>query len=449
MTRLIAWIKANPVSVGSAVVAVLAVVFLVIVNSSGKAFVSLMSQRTDEIRRIQDLRNVSVKIPPARPDQPERHLKIAVNQGAIDQLDRVNRRMNQEYKEIFSEAVRRNQADHDPMLKGLFPKPTDHSMPFEAKLVYPGLFQEMLGRPGDVTKPWGALDAGPPPSSELIESWLEKVEKNYLTNGVFPPKESRIDLTALEQSELDRLMSKKLIKILQDHAQSIHLYADVDINSPGFPFDVGRWSKPGPRPRMSEVWEGQLGLWIQQDIVKAIAMTNRVEDSHSNVMVAPVKRLIRIHLVPGYVGLGGARGGLYDSGNVGRANSEAGSTQPPGGQQGQVQTVSDFSVSPSGRRSNAMYYVRHVEVSLIVDSQMMPLLFENLQRVNFMTILKIGVRDVDEYEALRKGYVYGAGDSVRLDMLLETIWLQDWTVDYMPNEVRMSLGVTNQRGTVN
>ena len=96
-----------------------------------------------------------------------------------------------------------------------------------------------------------------------------------------------------------------------------------------------------------------------------------------------------------------------------------------------------------------MYYVRHVNVSLIVDSQMMPLLFENLQQVNFMTILKISVRDVDEYEALQKGYVYGTGDSVRLDILLETIWLQDWTVGYMPNEVRRFLGVTDQRGSVN
>jgi len=449
VTRLIAWIKANPISVGSAVVALLAVVFLGVVSSSGKAFVLQMGQRTEQIRRIQDLRNVSVKIPPARPDQPERHLKVAVNQGAIDQLDRVYRRMNQEYKEIFSEAVRRNQAGHEPMLKGLFPKPIDHSMPFEAKLVSPGLFQEMLGRPGEGANPRLGLNAGPPPSLELIESWLKKVEKNYLTNIVFPLKENRAELTALEQSELDRLMSEKLIEILQEHAQSIHLYADVDIDSPGFPFDVGRWSKPGPRPKMSDVWEGQLGLWIQQDIAKAIAMTNRVEDTQSNVMIAPVKHLIRIRLVPGYVGLGGARGGLYDSGNSGGANSEAGSAQPTDGRQGPFQTASDFSVSPTGRRSNAMYYVRHVNVSLIIDSQMMPLLFENLQRVNFMTILKISVRDVDEYEALRKGYVYGTGDSVRLDMLLETIWLWDWTVGYMPNEVRRSLGVTDQHGPVN
>ena len=245
MTRLIAWIKANPVSIGSAVVAVLAVVFLVIVNSSGNAFVTQMSQRTDEIGRIQELRNVSVKIPPAKPDQPERHLKVAVNQGAIDQLERVYRRMNQEYKEIFSEAVRRNQADHHPMLKGLFPKPTDHSMPFEAKLVYPGLFQEMLGRPGEGDYSQLGLNAGPPPSVELIESWLEKVEKNYLTNVVFPPKESRNELAALERSELDRLISEKLVEILQEHAHSIHLYADVDIASPTFPFDVGQWSEPG------------------------------------------------------------------------------------------------------------------------------------------------------------------------------------------------------------
>lgn len=450
MTRLLAWIKANPITVGSAVAATAAMVFLMIVNSSGHGFVERMSQRTDEINRIKNLQNVNVTIPPARPDQPERHLQVAVNQAAIDQLDRVYRRMNREYTEIFGEALRRNQTGHEPMLRGLFPKPADHSMPFEAKLLYPGLFQEMLGRPADSSQPDSALNAGPPPSSKLIEARLEKVERDYLSNVVFPPKDSPDQLTALELTELERLMSKELVDALQEHAQSIHLYADVDIDSSDFPFDVGQWSKPGPRPQMKDVWEGQLGLWIQQDIAKAIAVTNRVEDPQSNVMIAPVKHLIKIELVPGYVGLGSARGGLHDANRPeGAFFNEIQETAPPADQQDQTQNVSDFSVSPSGRRSNPMYDVRHVKVSLVVDSQMMPLLFKNIQQVNFMTILKMSVSDVDEYEALRQGYVYGAGDSVRLDMLLETIWLRDWTMKYMPESVRLSLGVTDQRDPVN
>ena len=104
----------------------------------------------------------------------------------------------------------------------------------------------------------------------------------------------------------------------------------------------------------------------------------------------------------------------------------------------------DFSVSHTGRRSNAIYDVRHVSVTLRIDSQRLTEFFEALSKVNFMTVLRVNMTDVDEYEALAEGFVYGNADVVELEVLIETIWLRDWTSQYMPNRIKSQLGILRE-----
>ena len=87
----------------------------------------------------------------------------------------------------------------------------------------------------------------------------------------------------------------------------------------------------------------------------------------------------------------------------------------------------DFSVSATGRTSNELYDVWHVGVQLIVDWQKLPELFRHFQQVNFMTVLDVKIKGVDEYEALEKGMIFGAADAVEVDLLIESIWLREWT----------------------
>jgi hypothetical protein len=99
----------------------------------------------------------------------------------------------------------------------------------------------------------------------------------------------------------------------------------------------------------------------------------------------------------------------------------------------------DFTLAPTGRRSNVAYDVRHVWVTVIVDSQQLPTFFDNLAQVNFMTVLKLEITDEDEYKAAQQGYIYGSCDAVKIQMLVETIWLRDWTTKWMPQAVLSSL----------
>ncbi len=435
MKIVLDWIRSNPVTTGAAVVALASVLSLLVLNNQGSAFIQQMNGRGAEIRRIQGLQRIAVKIPPAKPDAPERRLQIAVNQAAIDQLALVYHRMNREYAEVYGLATQFNRRGHRPMIKGLFPEPIDASKPFEVRDTYRAVFTQMLAGYEKDT-PYPRLNASGPPSPKQMEALLEKTELHFLRTNFFPPKESVKDLTEAQAQELKQLKTKHLIESLQDHARSIHLYADTDIESPGFAFDVGPWSKPGLRPPIAEIWEGQLGLWIQLDIAQAIAHTNLVHDTNSNVMNAPIKRLLGIQVVPGYVGIPIESDGAQPSGR-----SRATRGQPTGGPDSGEGPPDDFVVSPSGRRSNAMYDVRHAKASLIIDAQAMPRFFQNLQRVNFMTVLHMEVTDIDEYAALRQGYVYGSGDAVQVEMLIETIWLRGWTQEYMPADIKRHLGI--------
>ena len=156
------------------------------------------------------------------------------------------------------------------------------------------------------------LKAGPPPPLSETEKMLGELEVHFL-GGLLTPKSSVAALSRSEKQELDSLKAVKMREYLERYARSLHLYAHTNMASPEYPLDVGDWSKPGLRPRMTQIWEGQVGLWIQQDIMEAIFRANRVKEPRSNVTNTPVKRLIGLRVVPGYVGVSGSvgRGGNW------------------------------------------------------------------------------------------------------------------------------------------
>lgn len=100
-----------------------------------------------------------------------------------------------------------------------------------------------------------------------------------------------------------------------------------------------------------------------------------------------------------------------------------------------------FNVSMSGRVSNALYDVRHAQVDLVVEFRQLPTLFKAIGKTNIMSVLNVHIADEDEYEALQAGYVFGPHDCVRIQMLVETIWLREWTAPLMPQVVKDQLGI--------
>ena len=550
MRNAISWAKSNLITLVAAALALGSLVALGVIHSKGNKFMDEMKKQGELISQLQRYKRSPVDILSVRPDDPMETRNICINKAAIEQRASVYQAMDEQWEGIFEEAVQINRfgvgrKGHQPMLEGLFPEPASNSAPFTARTRYRQVFDEMLG-PNDPDASYPRLNAGMPPGQATISMALQAVEDQFYQSLAFavPQGGARQQLTWEQQRDLEQKKSARLKNLLWDQASNVHLYAAAPLQGAS-PFDIGPWSQAATSPPMDYIWVGQMGLWIQQDIVEAIARVNDVDNPNANVMTAPVKRLMHIIVADGSVGIEsrgvlvegvrrgqrdrgegdrsasrsqipqgfgqmggfggpmggggfgmapGGFGGPMGGGGFGMAPGGFGGPMGPGGfgggpptfsrpqaTQGRGRTKStrssskkkrggrrgrskakksplrtmtldaegrqpdDFAVSHTGRCSNGIYDVYHASVSVIVDSGRLAQFLDELSKVNFMTVLRLDVRDVDEYEALASsGFVYGSDDAVQADILLETIWLRDWTTQYMPEAVKKRLFIPTE-----
>ncbi len=444
IVRLIwVWIRGNWITVVSAVVLIVAVIWLGSLGSSADAFREEVKKRDAQLSQIRTLKQQNVKVPPDKPDDPPRTVgPIVINNAAIEQLRRVYGKMNEEHANIFKLALEINQHNHLPMADGLFPDPVDNFKPYEARIRYKDSFIDMTGRysPNALLP---RLNAGMPPDASVIKAELERIDAQAAlgvggssaagsANPGGAPSVPGAPTSAADAKEAERVRLTKqaaLMQVLKSRAEQLHIYAVTQMGQPGFPFEYGSWIFGSKLPSALNMWEGQLGLWLQQDIVEAIARTNQVSNPQMNVIFSPVKRLDSISVANLYVGIMPPGKGLNPLGAAPTLAS-AGQLLPD-----------NFAVSATGRVSNAIYDVHHVNLRVVVDYQHLPDFFDNLSKVNFMTVLKMNLRSLDEYEMLKAGYVLGSNDCVTADILIETLWLRDWTSRLTPKGLRNSLGV--------
>jgi len=478
MRIAIDWIKSNVVTVISIIVVLISLGFLIAVpQMRGKgALRSAMEDRAKKIDTLNGLISTQVVLPPAQPDAPpETVSNVTINEDVITKLQTLYNGLERQYNGVFETAVRFNSRHHTPMLDGLFPSwnPGNPDIPFLAREEYLRAFGNVAaGEPGmfgayDPENPDAPrLDARMPPNREQLQLTLDQVQRDFVAADV-----TGVTLTEAEQKELERVLREKLIDLLRQRAESIHIYAQTDmVTLPGmggygrpgmgggyggqgtptlpevYPFQIAPWAFTNVPPQAHELWEGQLELWIQQDIVRAIGKANQIErPAHEfNVLLAPVKRLVSIQVVPGYVGLhtvGAAQNGTFVP-NVQLANGAY--PNPLGGQRtnNPDEKVSDnFYVGPTGRVSNALYDVRHVVLSVVMDYKLLPELINAFSDVNFMTVLNVQVQDIDEYQSLREGYMYGSADVVHAQLVVESVWLRQWTEPLMPDLTKSYVGI--------
>ena len=426
--KTLSWIKSNLFIVICAVLAVLSIGLTIVVHTQGDAFKQEVAKRDAELKTVEGLIRKGVQIPPATPDGQPRTLQITINQAALDDIREVYRKLSVEYQTVFKRAMEINQKEHQPMLEQLFPEPSKQpSRPYEARIRYRSIFQGKPEAPiGDFlqryspTAGYPQLNARPAPSQEEVKSVLDRVRAEY-TGSLF---KTDTQLTPAEQLRLQELQAEGLKKLFMGRASEIHMYAETDARSSAFPLQVMDWqtAKQTP-PTDREIWEGQMQVWIQQDICQALAICNQVsnQDRKVNVMNMPVKHLLKIEVPPLNVVPG----------------KDAGAPIKPGA--GRLDVV--FGASPTGRVSNPLYDVRHAKVTLIADVTRLPELFNAISQVNFMSVLRMELADIDAYQAFKDGYVYGSGNPMKITLHLETVWLREWTTKLMPEDVLKTGGI--------
>lgn len=440
---LLQWIKDNVVTVLCILVGLLALgSFFWPIASMGDDLMSSMKSQDTTISQLRSFEQRSVKIPPQNPDNPETRIDMPVTPPAIARLKKVYNDLDREFKGIYKLAHERNRAGHQPMLDGLFPKSIDRAKPFLAREAYVASFNAL----------YTALDAGQLPSNEEIREAMDREEKLIRQAFLLP---ASAKLTTTQERDLKKKQADRLVQLYRRAASRMHMYASKPnlqiggVWAPG-PFQVGDWGR-SESPKLTNIWEGQMQLWIQQDIVQALRIANEINNDQASVLTQPVKRVLKMYVLPGYVGLANT-GGSASSGGTPAAppavdpDAPAAPAIDPAAELKTYEEIlgkklpNNFVASPTGRQSNVIYDVRHAALSVIVDSKQIPKLLNALGQVNYMTVYGMTIKDVDDYKELATGYNYGSGvDAVLLDLKIETIWLRSWTAgDVNPLQARQA-----------
>jgi hypothetical protein len=425
MKKVLAWIKANVVALVCAVLVIVAATWVFLINGWGAEFTKRLQTRLDRVKAISSFQSQVVSFP-SKTEGGTETKALTINRAVINQLKEVYSRMDREGKAIFESARRFNSVQQIPMTTNLFPDNKDTSLKIIARGDYRKSFNDMF-EPYSASAGLPRLRARPPIPETEMEVALRSARDAFIVGSLGGKPE--VDFTPSEKEKLNEELQKKRVEEFQRYAKTLNIYAQPSQIAPEYPFQIMAWSARGTPPTDLELWEGQMQLWIQQDMARVIALTNSVAQQDMDVTKSPLKRLLGMTIKGGYVGLG-SRAMPSDIGSSG----------------GMVElklnpAEDDFNASCTGRRSNELYDVRHARLEMIVDIVRLPEFFDNMVQVNYLTVLNMEVVDIDEYEDLKRNYFYGLGDCVRVTIDIESIWLRDWTSKYMPAQVKADLGV--------
>ena len=250
----------------------------------------------------------------------------------------------------------------------------------------------------------------------------------------------------INTQQVDQMIAEAMQTIVDDLRNGVAQKSLCYVNADTFTRDqtIITSAASGQAPDFSNIWWAQVGLWVQEDICLGITELNK---SAPNVTEAPVKHVLKI-IVPSMInppiaGQGG--GGSPGFGFLGAAMTP-GAVDPNTGAAA-AGTVADPSVknyllNPTGRVSNGMYDVILAQVEMNVEAERLPEVLESLGKGKFLSVVQVrSVTAMDSALAKGAGYLYGAKPVVTVNLVVEDIFLRDWTSKLMPERVKTALGV--------
>jgi hypothetical protein len=207
-------------------------------------------------------------------------------------------------------------------------------------------------------------------------------------------------------------------------AHSIRVYASPDTS-----FHVSPMAYSNEAPRPADMWYAQVSLWIQEDVLGAIAQLNdgaaqQLAGKDVDVASLPVKRIESIR-VRGYVAPNGT---LIEFPVQGQAQAARG-----GG--GGAPTVSSF----TGRKADDQFDVVRLTLTAMVDERDLLKLIDSVTRTNFYQLIGLEYATVESTD--REGYFYGDAPVVRAVLDFEGYMARKIYKAMMPEEVQLALGI--------
>jgi hypothetical protein len=433
------WIKANVVIVILGVVALGALVAGWIFSGSMNAEVrKAAEERARKESELASLERTSVtlNIPGREPITKS----VVLNQPLLDQYVQITEKLTKDADEVHKLALARNRGNHRLLMDGVFPQP-----PATKRETIPNaLHKELVAA---YERLLASVGAGMPPLPEELAENLMRREAQFIQSNLRKAGREQLDPGELETLKVE--LAKNRLAMYGEHAQKVGVYADMSI------LDIPPSPENRALPSVGTMFDWQWKYWITSDILGAIADASSAanEGRPGTVLRSPVKRVLSIRIADGGFGgrqqpqgasFGGAGAGFGDPGAAPPAAAAPVAEAPLAPPQIDLtqEAKRDFSVSFTGRTSNAVYDVRRATVSLIVETARMPELFDAIARRNFMTVLDVKVKPADAFSAARDGFIYGKQPVSEVTLLIESVWLREWTAPFMPADVRTALGIT-------
>jgi len=314
----------------------------------------------------------------------------------------------------------------------IFPEPNDTSV-----LVFREYGERFLG---GIDAMLGRVRAGMCPTDQELERALEGAPKrmrsmfdqSYMEPGMGIGRRAVFGL-GLRSRMLSEMDYAIVDGVCFDKAKACLVYVN-----PGDIAGYNYWRDYQYNVEMSKMledcWYYQLGYWVIEDVFATIGKMNA---GHSNVLSAPVKRLMRVTFT---MGLQSARrrsrgtwGGFW--GRARRAREE-------GDKPYYVMTVADgLTESCTGRLSNEQFDVIHFNFAVVIDARaVLPFMQElcsakvhtfrgffgdkapQTYKHNQISILESTVNAVDRNGRDHARYRYGDAAVVELDLVCEYLF---------------------------
>jgi hypothetical protein len=438
MTKVLEWVRGNWVIVACGVVILLTLVLAPLFSGSLEEGVrQTAEERARKVSEIAGFERSPVQLDV--PGQASRSGTGVVNAALLETYREVTTALREDADAVRSLAVEHNRKQRGVVSPEAFPKPPAsqrETIQFDVHQRIVRAYDALLA----------SVRAGEPPAADAVASELQRRESQFITNTL--RKRSRADLDARETADLAAELAKARLVRYGERARELSFYASADsLDMPPAPQQS--------RISTAEMFDWQWRLWIAEDLLGAIAMANA---DAASVVESPVKRVVSLTVLdelPGTTrssgdasGFGGGgiagRRGLDGEGGEGGGVAASGTgddTLGPVNIDASVEAPLDFSRTFTGRKSNAVYDVRNVELVLVVATEQLPTLFDALAKRNFMTVLDLELRPADAFDAARLGYIYGTSPVSEATLLIETVWLREWTVPFMPSDARQALGI--------
>lgn len=441
MKPVLDWVKSNVLVVVLGVVAIGSLVAGWVFSDSMVASTRTKEEaRAKKISELASLEksNITLAIPGKEPTTRQ----VVINQEVLDEYRKVTEQLKGDADQVHQLALARNKRDHKPVLDNVFPQPPAEKKDVIAFTVH----KELMAAYESLLK---SVNAGTPPAAADVAEALSRRDSQYIESTL--KKASRAQLDAKELAELTEDLTRSRLALYGEQAQKLTVYATVDsLDLPPSP--------ESKKPSLGQLFDWQWKFWLTKDILEAIADAGAKAGggSSASLLKGPVKRVVAIRIpdlsLPTKAGQSqqGSFGGM-NSGFGGDAAPAAPAPEAPAAAPDAAaaaptidltqEAVRDYKRSFTGRVSNPIYDVRLAKAVLIVETARLPELFDALARRNFMTVIDSSIRPADAFAAARDGFIYGKAHVSEVTLTIESVWLREWTVPFMPSDVRTALGV--------